>query len=128
MGVMTNQWIKDQPKKRNRRIIPIQGRIQANSLKETSWSEKYGVVFRISLHCESTGQYQAIFFTQQEIDNLLPKIDKSAVQLERLNIAQNTLRQVSDEELLSFLATLFSARSAKQTKQTGAIPTPKVLP
>ena len=109
MGFITNQWLMGNPV-RKRSFNPVQGLIQAYKPEGTRWEDR-GVVLGIELQHKG-GDRQVMYFTQAEIDKMFPKISGTVTQSVRLNMALTAIGDVSDSELLSFLAKLLAKRAA----------------
>ncbi len=126
MGFITNQWLMGNPE-RNRHFNPVQGLIKAFKAWHTWLTEERGVVLGIQLKREG-GDYQTMYFTQAEIDKMFPVISGTVTQAVRLKMAQNALRDVSDAELLSFLAMLLSLRAEAIPASETKARTPSAIP
>ncbi len=109
MGFMTNQWLKGTAE-RYRGYYPVEISMQADEIDPSDdWTKRNEVSAKIVVR-QPDGDYQEIFFTKEDLNELLTDLARAAGLRARKGIAFDTLLGLDDADLLKFLAELFSGR------------------
>jgi hypothetical protein len=116
MGYMTKQWLEGRPQ-RDRDYSPVEVDIYG-SPSRGDWSERNDVFFRIEVFRDD-GNYQVVFFTQDEVGKIFSKMVKVAEQSTRINVALAILTRLPDAELLQFMTKLLSEREKGGERDDG---------
>ncbi len=108
MGFITNQWLKGDAW-RNRKHVPVKVSFELESTSG-AWTKRNEVKGAIHATRED-GNYQSVYFTEPELNALVPTLAKGADLNARREAAFDVLLCFSDEDLVRFLAELLSRRT-----------------
>lgn len=109
MGYITIQWLKGEGvRQRNRSHEPIDVAI-AGEITTNQWSKEHSIIAEISAR-RSSGDYQDLLLTQQEVDQVVTRLATLSTPENRLRIAASALSGLNDSELLGFLSDLLHRR------------------
>lgn len=109
MGFITNQWLKGDPE-RSRKHSPIKISFELGSIYD-AWCRRKEVNGAI-LAMREDGDYQSLYFTELELNQLMPTLARGADINTRQEIAFDTLLCLSDTDLLNFFADVLSRRAS----------------
>ncbi len=102
MGFVSNQWLNRGWGLRNRGYRPVRVTIECE-VTDDSWSRRNDVKVQITAG-KSDGEFQTLFLSQAEADEVAATVVSCMSQREREKLLNRFLQDLSDAKLLKTLA------------------------